>query len=704
MVLAWSHSGWPSTGSITVSPPASYREGEILVKFKPRTTSAQISAVQSQLGVKTIRVFRNIDVRHVKLPSGMTVAQALQGFRNNPNVAYAEPNHIRRLTFSPNDTFFSSQWGLSNTGQTGGTAGADVHATAAWDIATGSAAVTVAVIDSGVDDHHPDLTENISPTKKYDFCDDDSDPMDSNGHGTHVAGTIAAMGNNSAGIIGLSWKTTIMPLRAGNAAGVLYAAEVIAAVNYAVQNGARIINASFGGSYFNQAEYDAFSAARDAGILVVAAAGNGMPGYSIDTSPEYPAGYNLDNIIAVAATDQDDNLCSWSNYGAASVHVAAPGINIYSTMPARQIMHSDDFDSGGMDGWTTGGVNDAWGLTTANHYSGSYALTPNPSGNYSNNMNAWAMMPVFDLSGVSGAKLTFKIRGSSQSSYDLLYIETSTDGSNWSNRSVEINSSIYESGISGYNSLQWSDATVDLGNCDGSAATYVRLRFYSNESVTGIGWYVDDIAVTASSTTYSGNEYQYISGTSTAAPLVSALAALIWGHKPDLTYLQVKQLILNSVDVKSSLVGKIVSGGRINARTALLNSDNPTPATPTSAGTGDGGGGGGGCFIATAAFGSAMTHEVEILRAFRDRYLLTSASGRKFVAWYYRISPPLAASIEKNEGLRAVVRGLLWPLIAVVFLMLHLGVFMTLGCFFGILAIPAFLVWTKARTVRGSGA
>jgi subtilisin family serine protease len=756
------------------SKPLNYVPGELLVKYKPQFSLSSINSLHSELNVTEIKRFSEINVHHIKLPSGTNVEDALKAFKDNPAVEYAEPNYIRQISATtPNDTYFTTNlWGMHNTGQTvngtAGTAGADIKATDAWDIATGNSAIIVGLIDSGVAYDHPDLAANISATR-HDFVNNDGNPMDSNDHGTHVAGTIAAVGNNSYGVAGVTWSTKIMPLRAGDATGFLTTANIISAIDYARTNGAKIINASFGSGSPSSSESAAIAAARDAGILFVAAAGNGGTdgiGDDNDLTPEYPASYNLDNIISVAATDQNDHLSSFSNYGLTSVHVGAPGKNIYSTRPARQIVFSENFDSGLT--WTHGGTADTWGISSV-HLSGSSSLAVNPVGNYSNSANAWVRSPAIDLSSSLGTVLTFNFTGKSQST-DRLHVEVSTDNTTW-----------YDFGyLSGDWSTKWYPILVDFGGYNNSSATfYVRFLFVSDASTQDIGFFIDDVTITAASSTYTDatTYYQFLSGTSMATPHVTGLAALIWGYLPSLTYSQVKDIIMRSVDLKSSLTGKTVSGGRINAYKALnyciapaapgsltataasFNQINlswassayvtgytlqrkngasgtyATIATPnanitsyndiglgasstyyyrllasnyggnsgysievsaTTPAAPAGGGGGGGCFIATAAFGSPLERHVQILRDFRDRILLNSAAGKALVNFYYEVSPPIAQTIARNEGLRLMTRASLMPVIGVAYLILQMGILMTVLLF----AVILFMVIFTIRILR----
>jgi subtilisin family serine protease len=290
---------------------------------------------------------------------GLDAEMVASEYRSLPDVEYAEPVFEINLSHeSPgkhkhaDDVRFDEQWSLANTGQDGGAAGADISILSAWFKTTGSSKVVVAVLDSGVDYRHRDLINNIwvrpadmdaysddergefDDLHGFDATDNTRDPMDDNGHGTHCAGIIGAEGNNGFGIAGINWNVEIMPLKFLNANGSGTTKDAIEAINYAIdrkQKGVnlRIISASWGSTQKSRALSDAIKRAGDAGILFIAAAGNN--GDDSDKRPHYPAGYNLPNLIAVAALDRNDQLARFSNYGAKSVHIAAPGKEILST-------------------------------------------------------------------------------------------------------------------------------------------------------------------------------------------------------------------------------------------------------------------------------------------------------------------------------------------------------------------------------------
>jgi hypothetical protein len=277
-------------------------------------------------------------------------------------VRYVEPNFILSVADHgsvPDDPSFHELWGLDNFGQPvngfPGTAGADIDATGAWDVTTGDPTLVVGVVDTGVDYTHPDLIPNVwtnpgencsgcrsdridndgngyvDDFRGWDFLNDDNDPYDDHGHGTHVAGTIGAAGDNGVGVVGVNWSIKLMPLKFLGADGSGTTADAIRAVLYAANLGALATNNSYGGDGFSQAFADAIAYADERGSLFVAAAGNSLA--NNDATPSYPASFSLPNVITVAATDSSDRRAWFSNYGRVSVDLGAPGDNIYSTLP-----------------------------------------------------------------------------------------------------------------------------------------------------------------------------------------------------------------------------------------------------------------------------------------------------------------------------------------------------------------------------------
>jgi subtilisin family serine protease len=325
--------------------------GELVIGFEDHVSAAEQRRAVVEAGGKVEQRVRSIDAAVVAARTGQSTNDVADQLANTDSVAFVEPNYIVRSSRIPNDAGFGRLWGLRNTGQLGGRPGADTSATTAWDITTGGD-VVVAVTDTGIDYRHPDLDGNIwsNPNEVANGIDDDgngyvddvhgidlaygdSDPNDDSGHGSHVAGIIGAEGNNLIGSVGVDWKVRLMPLKFLDKNGDGNTADAAAAIDYAVDQGAKVINASWGGPAFSHTLYAAISRAADHGVLFVAAAGN--EGADSDTSPDYPAAFDLSNVISVAASDPEDQLLDFSNYGRRTVDLAAPGDLIYSTVPTK---------------------------------------------------------------------------------------------------------------------------------------------------------------------------------------------------------------------------------------------------------------------------------------------------------------------------------------------------------------------------------
>lgn len=282
----------------------------------------------------------------------------LNAFSNAPGVISVEPNYRLSVDVVPDDPSFDQLWGMDNPNDH------DIDAPEAWDLTTGSGDMVIGVIDTGVDYNHEDLAQNIwvNPVEcpagrgtcvedgvdddgngyiddfyGWDFINNDNDPMDDNSHGTHVAGTIAAVGNNATGVVGVNWNAQIMALKFLGGSGSGYLSDAVEAIDYATMMkrdygiNIRLTNNSWGGGGYSQSMHDAISASRSADMLFVAAAGNDAR--NNDSSPAYPASYNLNNILSVASTTSSDGLSSFSNYGSSTVDLGAPGSSIYSTIP-----------------------------------------------------------------------------------------------------------------------------------------------------------------------------------------------------------------------------------------------------------------------------------------------------------------------------------------------------------------------------------
>jgi subtilisin family serine protease len=526
-----------------------YKEGEVLVKYRNHVTAASKAVLAGRHSEKILREFSRHDVHHLKLPEGTDVMAAVESLKREEDVEYAEPNYIRRpLSVTPNDPVWQGQWGLVKIGM------AD-----AWTMGWGSSTVTVAVLDTGVDYNHPDLAANmwanedetagnnrdddgngyIDDVRGWNFVGENNNPMDLSGHGTHVAGIIGAVGNNSIGMAGINWTVKIMPIKFMAETGTI--ADEVSGIEYAVQMGAKVINASFGETTFSQTEYEAIQGAGERGVLIIAAAGNN--GTSNDGSTKtYPASYGLANIISVAATDSNDTLASFSNYGSTSVHLAAPGKDIESTV--------------------------AEGLTDL---TGPLVIPASSSIHLHAKIVEYA-------GAISSQNITGTI-------YFCVYGATAQDFP----YAVMGNIALIERGSSDGSRVTF-DAKATLAKAAGAVAAII----YDNvdEDLAGSSWtlgapgdWIPVVQITRSDglslRTQTGSAvsivypYDIYSGTSMATPFVTGTAALMLADKPDLTVTEIRNVILGTVDTDSSLVSKTTTGGRLNAFRALQTTRRP---------------------------------------------------------------------------------------------------------------------------------
>jgi subtilisin family serine protease len=548
------------------SPPAdkqkrpSFKPGELLVKFKPGVTDQQIEDLHRSSGSAVLRSMKNLRLQRIKLREGLSEEAAMALYQAADVVEHVEKHALRYPSMTPNDPNIAQQWGL-----------AKIKAREAWDINRGRPEVIVAVIDTGVDYSHPDLQDNIwinteefnglkdkdddgngyiDDVRGWDFVGNDAnnpqadaDPMDAYGHGTHVAGIIAASGNNGVGIAGINWQAKIMALKVQADNGTYFEDfAIIEAIHYAIAKGAKIITCSFGGESRSVEEENAFIALKDAGILAVCAAGN--DGRDTDITPEYPSGYNLENMISVAASDENDNLATLSNYGLTSVDVMAPGVNIYSTVPegintdARiRIAGTNPVEYTAI-GMAFAGTTDAAGITgTAYDCSKGYP----------------GQFPI----GVDG--------------YIAIIERGNLDGNDfYFSDKVRNAQAAGAAGVIIYNNIV-DDLDINGGTLGSPGnplwAPVVSITKAKGESLKALVALVNPLVTLVNQLVIS--PYSTKSGTSMAAPQVAGIAGLTLAQCPSLSYADIKSAILDTVDKIPALAGKMVSGGRVNAFAAL---------------------------------------------------------------------------------------------------------------------------------------
>ena len=529
-----------------------YKSGELLIRFRKEATVEGIEALHKTLGSSVLEKMDRLRLQRIKLREGLSEQEAIGHYAASPLVELVERHVLRYPTGVPNDTFFDEQWGLNN-----------ISATKAWDFTQGSSEIVVAVVDTGVDYLHPDLSENIwvnaaevNGTKGvdddgnghiddihgWDFADNDAYPLDINGHGTHVSGIIGAVGNNQQGVAGLCWTIKLMVLKAQrDGYEELEDWAIIQALIYAMDHGARVVNCSFGGEAFSQVEYDAFAELRDAGILVVCAAGNDALDTDIPEQRTYPACHDLDNIISVAANNQDDTLASFSNFGLTSVDIMAPGVGIKSTVPATTLREAYVAVQT-VSGTTTypaiamvyAGITGTEGITGRAYFCGlgyPQDFPPEVSGN-----------------------IALIQRGV------IYFSEKTTNAQNAGAMAAVIFNNVVDD-------LDQNGGT--LGQ-PGDWIPSVSLTKADGEAVKALG---SPVVTVVNKVGSSSSAYDLMDGTSMATPYVSGIAGLILSKTPQVDCDTVKSAILNSADLVPSTTGKTVTGGRVNALAALCSTN-----------------------------------------------------------------------------------------------------------------------------------
>jgi thermitase len=505
------------------------------------------------------------------------VESAIARLQSDPSVESVQPDFIYTKTMVPNDTNYGQLWGLKNSAQTivadhatqslyttgnPGTAGRDMGLETAWDKVTDCSSVVVAVIDTGMKMTHNDLKDNLwsnlGGDHGYDFVNSDTDPTDDEGHGTHVAGTIGARGNNALGTTGVCWRVQLMAVKVLDSTGSGSTSNVIAGVQYAVANGAKIINMSLGGSSFDTAYLNAVNAAGAAGVLVVVAAGNS--GTNVNVSPSYPCSFATANLICVGAVDQKFAIASFSNYSTTSVDIGAPGTNVLSS--ARSLWGVTQTLSLAPGAWTSNNANFAATTTYLQNPAGWNGVTE-----YAADADDQTYS-TFNMSGTVSGLMYFKLRGASESGLDLLsfYVAAGAGDPILPGNLVDQ--------ISGTSNGLLASEIFEIPACANQVNCTVGLRLTSNATVQNIGFRIESIQV--DTLVGSNNGTDSLNGTSMASPHIAGLAALVKAYNPLFTAADIKNAILTTGTKMSALSAKFATGAVANAPNALKYVDPPT--------------------------------------------------------------------------------------------------------------------------------
>jgi thermitase len=571
-----------------------YVNDEIIVKFRSSDNfKKQVSNLATEKNLEKKDLLSKSNIASFKIKDKKKVEEKINELRNEEDVLYVQPNYkYQQLApHIPLDADFANQWGLNNSGQAvnnkpAGTSGADIDAPEGWEISEGTEhAAIVAVIDSGVSYNHPDLLGNMWDGSScvdennativggcihgYDYNSegaDDNNPLPSDSsHGTHVAGIIGAKEDGAGagtGIVGVAPNVKIMALKVTN----LYTDEIVKAIAFAENNGAKVINASWGGYADDDVLYEAIE---NFDGLFAAAAGN--DGFDNDDGlgALNPCGFDLDNVVCVAATDQNDGLADFSNYGTTSVDIGAPGTDIYSSVGYGPV-GSEDFDSASVPavpaGWSATG-----NFGTVDLGGGDIALVGDTNQSpYMDNALNTVISPAYDLGTAVSAEVSFTTTCDTE--YDLvdytdyMQLDFSTDGGGtWDNDYVKWDEVVIDSDTNPAGSATYNmDLPIDVDS--GISNFKVRFEWYSNGTDNNYaGCTINNFSVKTLGDGANGG-FEYWDGTSMATPFVSGLAGLAWGYRgTNLSTAAVKDAIVNYGDTISSLDSKTVSGKRISA-------------------------------------------------------------------------------------------------------------------------------------------
>ena len=565
-----------------------YVPGEVLVKFKPKATAQIRLATVASQGHSVLANLNQPGWVHLKVGAGQTVNGSLAAYQKDTSVEYVQPNYIYHLAAIPNDTQYGQLWAFKNTGQTIntgtytpniGTPGADINIEKAWDHITDCSNVVVAVLDTGVNYNQEDLAGNMwnggstYPNHGFNFVDNNKDPMDLHGHGTHVAGIIGAAGNNTKGTTGVCWKANVMAVRAADSTGKLTTANIMQGVNFAVANGAKVINMSLGGGgAFDQAYSDAITNAQTHDVVVVVAALNEASNNDSGTTPVYPCNFPHPNLVCVAALDQSYQLANFSNYGSTSVDVGAPGTNIRSTYAGTEGLITDSLTSGWTGSTTTSG---GWVYKTLSTITGGpipFLVNPGtyPTGHYTDNTDDRAYKS-FNLAGVNVALLNanFVVDVMSGDYFRVGY--SSAGGDPFVGGIID-----GVTGIASYPNI--IPVTQDISDCI-SANCSIGFQLQSDAALTDLGVAIAGFSI--ETLTLNSATYKTSDGTSMASPEVAGLAAMLRAHNPQYTYADVVNSIKQGGRAVASLAGKTTTGKAIDVMSSLAYINPPTGLTAT---------------------------------------------------------------------------------------------------------------------------
>lgn len=584
------------------TPPAVFSPDRVIVQWMPESDRAERAEAREEADVSSEsslgRSFQLVEVE-----PGQTPAEAVAALEADPAVVVAGRDGYSTPDAIPNDSLFNQLWGLQNLGLgidgfSGAVSGTDADVVAAWDRTIGSPSTVIAVLDSGYRFNHPDLgpVAWTNPGETANGLDDDAngivddlhgadfvgvngeapvtdgDPTDDDllygGHGVHTAGTAAAAGNDGFGITGVARNARIMPLRVCSVFATLNGSRCpfsaqIAAINYAGKKGARVANMSLGGTSKEQLTANALGS--NPGTLFVISAGN--DGTNNEVTHHYPCDFNpdvdttiptaIDNVVCVAATNQADGLASFSDYGAVSVDLGAPGTETLSAYPGQSVLFKDNFEANDFaTKWTVGGA----GFGRAGVGDGpltSFGITDSPGvAPVASTVYEAKSSSISVVAGTGGCKIAgMRHRKGGALTYGLILDGGASESTFVSGETV--------------GSAMVPFTTVPITNLGGHTVQ-LFFRYTADSSPSAAeGIWLDDLTLSCYAPLNAAPAFEYLQGTSMAAPHVAGAAALLFSLKPSATVTQVRSSLLAGVDPIPSLAGKTVTGGRLNVTAAL---------------------------------------------------------------------------------------------------------------------------------------
>jgi thermitase len=619
-----------SRASLAASKRLQFAAGRVLIEVSMALSASELSALELETGTD-IEIKRNGDkyMLVARAQQGQSTADLLPLFFDHGSLdaESVQPDFVFKRALVPNDTSFSSQWSHLNDGSAYngfvGVSDMDMDNDEAWDIFTGNGSTPVALIDSGIHLGHEDLVGNfwdssdcvdyrgvnftcefpgfdflysITDSLSGDYTYIDGNPFDEETHGTNIAGIIGAKGDNGVGLAGINWEAEMMALKVGTllfddgrpeAEQVgFYPSDIVDAINFAVHNGARVLNLSIEGPLSASFE-TALTFARDNGVLVVAAAGNDTLDLDAPGNDVYPCEFDLDNILCVASVSPNGSLSTFSNFGQIAVDVAAPGEEIFTTRAGQRDLYYEDFedplfellveyDDEGTGDWAAdiefiGSENDV--LFT--HNSGVYVDEED---------TLLAYQSSFDLQPFENGLFLFEMEctvndaldgnGRPEDGVEVMF---SSDGG------LTFDGVIAHNGVTlsnerlgfGVNNRKLVMVPLDAAYLSSDAFTF-GFRFFSNDDgLTNFGCLIDEVTLRVE----GNSEYAFVDGTSFAVPQVVGVASLIWDYAPQLSYTQVRNILMQSDTDLLGLSTSVVSGGLLNTHVALQNIPGPAVST-----------------------------------------------------------------------------------------------------------------------------